>query len=57
MSEQKTIDIAELVGNAKLGRFHLWMLFLCFLMIFIDAFDLGSVNVAAPAILRASIWR
>jgi AAHS family 4-hydroxybenzoate transporter-like MFS transporter len=53
VSEQQSIDIAELVGNAKLGRFHLGMLLLCFLMIFIDAFDLGSVNVAAPAILRA----
>lgn len=53
MSEQKTIEIAELVGNAKLGRFHLAMLLLCFLMIFIDAFDLSTVNVAAPAILRA----
>jgi AAHS family 4-hydroxybenzoate transporter-like MFS transporter len=47
------IDISELVGNAKLSRFHVWILFLSFLMIFIDAFDLGSVNVAAPAILRA----
>jgi len=47
------IDIAEVVGTAKLSRFHIGMLVLCFLMIFIDAFDLGSVNVAAPAILRA----
>ncbi len=53
MSQQPTIDVAELVGNAKLGRFHLWMLFLCFLMIFIDAFDLSTINVAAPALLRA----
>ena len=53
MSEPKTIDIAELVGNAKLGWVHLWILFLAFLMVFIDAFDLSTVNVAAPAILRA----
>jgi AAHS family 4-hydroxybenzoate transporter-like MFS transporter len=53
MGERQSVDIAALVGNAKLGRFHALMLFLAFLMIFIDAFDLGSVNVAAPAILRA----
>ena len=53
MSEPKTVDIAELVGNAKLGWIHLWILFLGFLMVFIDAFDLSTVNVAAPALLRA----
>jgi AAHS family 4-hydroxybenzoate transporter-like MFS transporter len=53
VSNPQAIEISDLVGNAKLSRFHFWMLFLCFLMIFIDAFDLGSVNVAAPAILRA----
>jgi AAHS family 4-hydroxybenzoate transporter-like MFS transporter len=53
VGEQQSVDIAELVGNAKLGRFHLWMLLLCFLMIFIDAFDLSTINVAAPALLRA----
>lgn len=53
MNETQAIDIAEVVGQAKLGRFHIWILVLGFLMIFIDAFDLGSINVAAPAILRA----
>ena len=53
MNETQVIDIAELVGRAKLGRFHVAILALGFLMIFIDAFDLGSINVAAPAILRA----
>jgi MFS transporter, AAHS family, 4-hydroxybenzoate transporter len=53
LSEPNSVEISELVGKAKLSRFHLGMLVLCFLMIFIDAFDLGSVNVAAPAILRA----
>lgn len=53
MSENRSIEISDLVGNAKLSRFHVGMLVLCFLMIFIDAFDLGSVNVAAPAIIRA----
>jgi MFS transporter, AAHS family, 4-hydroxybenzoate transporter len=53
VSAQQSVEISELVGNAKLGRFHLAMLVLCFLMIFFDAFDLSTVNVAAPALLRA----
>ncbi len=53
MSNPKTVDVSELVANAKLGRYHVLVLVLGFLMIFIDSFDLGTVNVAAPAILRA----
>jgi AAHS family 4-hydroxybenzoate transporter-like MFS transporter len=53
VTNPQTVDITEIVGNAKLGRFHVGILILGFLMIFIDSFDLGSVNVAAPAILRA----
>ncbi len=53
MSEPQAIEISELTGNAKLGKQHLAILALSAMMLFIDGFDLGTVNVAAPAILRA----
>ncbi|HVA12886.1 MAG TPA: MFS transporter [Stellaceae bacterium] len=53
MSGPAAIDISELVANAKLGKQHVAILLLSAMMLFIDGFDLGTVNVAAPAILRA----
>src|ERR1700744_2381526 len=53
MMSAAAIDVSELVANAKLGRPHVAILILSALMLFIDGFDLGTVNVAAPAILRA----
>jgi AAHS family 4-hydroxybenzoate transporter-like MFS transporter len=53
MSAPQAIEISEFVGNAKLGRQHIAILLLSALTLFIDGFDLGTVNVAAPAIIRA----
>jgi AAHS family 4-hydroxybenzoate transporter-like MFS transporter len=48
-----TIDIAELVANAKLGKQHLAILVLSAMMLFIDGFDMSTAGVAAPSLLRA----
>ncbi len=53
MSAPQAIEISEFVGNAKLGRQHIAILLLSALTLFIDGFDLGTVNVAAPAIIRS----
>lgn len=48
-----TIDIAELVASAKLGKQHLTILILSAMMLFIDGFDMSTAGVAAPSLLRA----
>lgn len=52
MSQPTEIDVAELVANAKLGRQHLAILVLGALMVFFDGFDLSTIGVAAPSLLR-----
>jgi AAHS family 4-hydroxybenzoate transporter-like MFS transporter len=53
MSAATTVDIAELVGNSKLGKHHIAILLLSALMLFIDGFDMSTAGVAAPSLLRA----
>ena len=48
-----TVDIAELVADAKLGRQHVAILLLGAMMLFIDGFDMSTTGVAAPSLLRA----
>jgi AAHS family 4-hydroxybenzoate transporter-like MFS transporter len=48
-----SVDIAELMGNTKLGRQHIAILLLSALMLFIDGFDMSTAGVAAPSLLRA----
>jgi AAHS family 4-hydroxybenzoate transporter-like MFS transporter len=46
------IDVAELLDGLKLGRLHVVVFTLCFVALFLDGMDFGTVLVAAPAILR-----
>lgn len=48
-----TVDISELVADAKLGRQHLTILVLSAMMLFIDGFDMSTTGVAAPSLLHA----
>ncbi len=47
------IDVGELLQNRPLGRFQLATFALCVAILFVDGLDYSSVNVAAPAIMRA----
>jgi AAHS family 4-hydroxybenzoate transporter-like MFS transporter len=47
------IEVAELVEGQPLGKFQLFVLGCCFLILFVDGFDYSSANVGAPAIIRA----
>ena len=48
----QNIDVAELLDGLKLGRFHAVVFTLCFVALFLDGMDFGTILVAAPAILR-----
>jgi AAHS family 4-hydroxybenzoate transporter-like MFS transporter len=48
----QNIDVAELLDGLKLGRLHIVVFTLCFIALFLDGMDFGTVLVAAPAILR-----
>lgn len=48
----QNIDVADLLDRLKLGRFHAVVFTLCFIALFLDGMDFGSILVAAPAILR-----
>ncbi|HWE76376.1 MAG TPA: MFS transporter [Stellaceae bacterium] len=48
----QNIDVAELLDGLKLGRLHVLVFTLCFIALFLDGMDFGTVLVAAPAILR-----
>jgi AAHS family 4-hydroxybenzoate transporter-like MFS transporter len=47
------IDAGALLENRRLGRFHALTFGFCMLILFVDGLDYSSVNVAAPAILKA----
>jgi AAHS family 4-hydroxybenzoate transporter-like MFS transporter len=48
----QNIDVADLLDGLKLGRLHVLVFALCFVALFLDGMDFGTVLVAAPAILR-----
>ena len=48
----QNIDVAELLDELRLGRLHVVVFTLCFIALFLDGMDFGTILVAAPAILR-----
>ena len=48
----QNIDVAELLDGLRLGRLHIVVFTLCFIALFLDGMDFGTILVAAPAILR-----
>lgn len=53
MGRTQQIEVAELVENQPLGRFQLFVLACCFLILFVDGLDYSAANVGAPALMRA----
>jgi AAHS family benzoate transporter-like MFS transporter len=46
------IDIHKLADQAKSNRFHLLILFWCFLILVLDGYDLAVVGAALPSIMK-----
>lgn len=51
--DDRKIEVAELVESQPLGRFQLFVLGCCFLILFVDGLDYSAANVGAPAVIRA----
>jgi AAHS family 4-hydroxybenzoate transporter-like MFS transporter len=48
-----SINVTDVLDNAKLNSFHILIVALCALMIFFDGFDLQAIGFAAPALAEA----
>ena len=46
------IDVQKTVDDAKLNKFHLKVLFWCFLIIVIDGYDIAVAGAAIPSIME-----
>jgi len=49
----REVDVGQVVQESRLGPFQIATFVLCVLILFVDGLDYSSVNVAAPAIMRA----
>ncbi|MEF2082357.1 aromatic acid/H+ symport family MFS transporter [Pseudomonas aeruginosa] len=50
-SNNMKVDISKVFAETKLGRYHIAVLALCFLIVTIDGYDLVVMGVALPAIM------
>lgn len=53
MERQGEVDVGELLQERRLGSMHVLVFGLCMAILFVDGLDYSTVNVAAPALLRA----
>lgn len=47
-----TIDLSRLIDGQKFNRFHIWIIFWCFLVQFADGFDINAAAYIAPALVK-----
>lgn len=47
------VDVTAILNRQKIGKFHIRILILCFLVLVVDGFDAQSIGFAAPAIAAA----
>jgi len=45
-------NVSDVIDNARFNAFHLWIAFLCGLMVFLDGYDLTAVSYAAPHFIQ-----
>jgi MFS family permease len=49
-SGQNVIDVPELIGSHKLGRYQIWILVLCAILMFSSGFNMLTLGYLAPAV-------
>lgn len=47
------VDVTALINRQKVGKFHILILVLCFLVLVVDGYDAQSIGFAAPALAGA----
>jgi AAHS family 4-hydroxybenzoate transporter-like MFS transporter len=53
VSTPQKIDLSDLIAQMRLGRFHIVVVALCLLTLFVDGMDFATILVTAPAIIRS----
>jgi len=53
MSEPKTIDIAQLIDDQPIRKFHIVLVALLFCLMLADGYDLQAIGFAAPGIVKS----
>lgn len=52
MEARQTVQLAPLLDELKVGRYHIGLFALCFITMFVDGMDFVVIALTAPAILR-----
>ena len=53
VSHNHVIEVSQLVETRPLNRFHILVVSLCILILYVDGIDFAAANVAAPQIVKA----
>lgn len=56
MSDNKTINVRELLDNRDVSSYQKFIVFLCFLIVVMDGFDVVIMGFVAPALKEAWQW-
>lgn len=51
MKNHQTINVSDIVGNGKLGSFHVLLLAMCGFCLIMDGFDVQAMGYVAPALI------
>jgi MFS transporter, AAHS family, 4-hydroxybenzoate transporter len=52
MAAAGTVDLAPIIDRQKIGAFHIGLIFVAFLVVMVDGYDIGAAAIAAPALIR-----
>src|SRR5471030_2386489 len=52
MNSNTSIDVTEFIDSRNLGRYQILVIALCFLVVFVDGFDVQAIGYVAPALLK-----
>lgn len=52
MNGNTSIDVTEFIDSRNLGRYQILVIALCFLVVFVDGFDVQAIGYVAPALLK-----
>ena len=52
MAAARTIDLAPIIDRQRIGSFHIGLIFVAFIVVMVDGYDIGAAAVAVPGIMR-----
>lgn len=45
-------NVSDVIDNARFNGYHVWIAFLCGLLVFLDGYDLSAISYAAPDFIK-----